>query len=74
MQLVPSDRPPHEGLSATWRGHAIDLEAARQIKGYDKTGGAILVKSVKAIIYPGAKRITRAMCEGFFDDDANFDL
>ena len=74
VQLVPSDRPAHEGSSATWRRAVLDLRAARDIKGYDKTGGAILVSAVKAIIFPGKARVTRNMCESFFDDDANFDI
>lgn len=74
VDLVPATQPPHEGGTATWRRSVIDLSAPRSLREYDKTGCAILLSDIRPHLFPGRKRLTRQVCEDFFDNDANFVL
>lgn len=73
MQIVPTSQPQHQGSSPTFRKDVIDLSVPREIASYDKRGCKNLLSSVKAVLF-GSKpvRMTRALCDGFFDDPANF--
>jgi hypothetical protein len=73
MELVPEDRPAHEGSTPTFRRNVIDLSIPRQISEYDKTGGKILIQSVKFHYFGNqSARMTKPRCEDFFNDPANF--
>jgi len=75
IEIVPFDRPKHQGSTPTFRGDLIDMSVPRQISGYDKTGGKILTKSLKHILFGSStKKLTRELCEQFFDDDTNFEM
>ncbi|MGO9118335.1 MAG: hypothetical protein ACLQPD_12110 [Desulfomonilaceae bacterium] len=72
-EIVPESRPPHMGASPTHCRDVIDLSVPRQIATYDKTGGKLLVKLIKEHILGGSKkRLTKKICEEFFDNIANF--
>jgi len=73
LEVVPKAQPPHEGGSRTFRKDRIDLSFVHSIKGYDKSGGRLLVGSVKHIVFGAVRaRLTRQRCEEFFDDPKNF--
>lgn len=73
LEVVPKSQPPHEGGSRAFREDRIDLGFVRRIKGYDKSGGKLLVGSVKYIVFGAARaRLTQQRCEEFFDDPKNF--
>lgn len=73
FDLVPIDRSPHVGSSTTFRSDYIDMSVPRRIARYDKTGCKALIRSLKSHILGGPKvRLTRQLCESFFDEDDNF--
>jgi hypothetical protein len=74
MDIVPTDRPPHEGSSPTFRKSVIDLSVPRSIASYDKFGCKILISCVKSALFGKGVRMTRQQCEAFFDSADNFDL
>ena len=73
VKVVPESQPLHEGASPTHRSDYFDLFMPRRFHAYDKFGGYIVVHAIKYYYFGNAKtRLTRARCEGFFDDDKNF--
>jgi hypothetical protein len=75
VEIVPANRPEHEGSSPTFRKSVIDLSVARQIAQYDKRGCKTLISSAKKVLFGNRfARMTKDRCEDFFDDPANFDL
>lgn len=75
VKLVERDRAKHVGSSPTFRLPCLDLGVVRDIAQYDKTGGKLLVKDLKHILFGTTKaRLTRERCERFFDDDDKFVL
>ena len=75
MEIVPADRPVHEGASPTFRKPVIDLSVARRISQYDKLGCQLLMSSVKYVLFGNKnQRLTRKRCEDFFDQLSNFVL
>jgi hypothetical protein len=74
VDVVPASRPPHVGSSPTRESPYFDLSMARRIWTYDKTGGRFIVQAIKYHVFGSSKtRLTKEKCEGFFDDDSNFD-
>lgn len=75
VEVVPVDRPPHEGASPTRRLDRFDLSFARKVAPYDKEGGRVLINAVKRyVVGNSSTRMTRKRCEAFFDNPANFVL
>lgn len=72
MELVPSDRPHHEGSSPTFRKEVIDFSVPRQIASYDKLGCSHMLSSAKFYLFGAGVRMTKKLCEDFFDNRANF--
>ncbi len=73
FDLVPEDRPPHEGSTPTFRASHIDMSVPRGQKGYDKQGYRMFLRSLKHWLFGDAGvRMTRQRCEEFFDDESNF--
>jgi hypothetical protein len=73
MELVPLDRPHHEGASPTFRKDVIDLSVPRQIIPYDKLGCSHMLSSVKYYLFGNeSTRMTKKRCEDFFDNSDNF--
>ncbi len=77
LELIPEsqacddDEPSFRPL----RNDVIDLSVPHQIKRYDKSGEALLIRNVKFYLFgSGRARLTSAKCEGFFEDDRNFVL
>jgi hypothetical protein len=71
FQLIEPGTPAHVGGSLAIRERYIDLSAGRAYKDYDKTGGKLLVDSLKSHVFEGAK-LTKKFAEQFFADDENF--
>lgn len=73
FEVVPEDRQPHAGASATIRQDVLDLRVPRLIAKYDKTGNKSFISSLKHH-YFGSKsaRMTKERCEAFFDNPDNF--
>lgn len=73
MQIVPADRPAHDGASPTRRLEVINLAAPRALAAYDKLGGRNMVRSAKYALFGDSKaRMTKQRCESFFSDPNNF--
>jgi hypothetical protein len=53
MEIVPADRPQHEGSSPTFRKNVFDLSVAHNIASYDKLGSKNLISSVKYAVLCG---------------------
>jgi hypothetical protein len=72
LEIEDSDRPMDTGIL---RKEHIDLSTAREFKKYDKLGCKILIADFKEIIF-GSKsyKMTKKICEEFFENDDNFDL
>ncbi len=67
MELVPADRPHHEGSSPTFRKDIIDLSFPRQIAAYDKLGCAHMLSSAKIYLFGNkGARMTKKGLRGFF--------
>ena len=75
FQLVPETRPEHKGASPTVRLNVVDMHFVREMKQFDKSGYWQLIDDIKKLILGDAKvRMTKAKCEIFFEDEANFVL
>jgi hypothetical protein len=75
LEVVPESRERHAGSTSTTRLPVFDMSFPRQVKGYDKLGYRILVRSLKFHLFRSERaRLTRKRCEDFFDHDSNFVL
>jgi hypothetical protein len=75
FDLAPEDRPAHQGSSPTFRAEVIDLSVPRRIASYDKLGFKNMLTSLRFHVFGSeSARLTRKICEDFFDNDANFCL
>ena len=73
MDLVPENRPHHEGSTKTFRSRIIDMEVPRRIAEYDKFGCKLMVNAIKYYVIGNENaRMTKARCEDFFNDASNF--
>ena len=73
LHVVDADQTEHAGASRTTTRPYFDLSIPYQMKKYDKRGAALLIKHLKFYLF-GDKdiRLTRSLCEDFFDDDSHF--
>jgi len=73
FDLVPVDRPPHQGSTQTMRSEWIDMRGPHNAANHDKAGNRLFLRSLKCYYFgdPSA-RVTRERCEAFFNDDSNF--
>lgn len=69
--LIDKSQPPHVGSSSEIRRPELNLAAPRSIKGYDKLGCKLMLKTFKYYWFDD-KNFTKARVEAFFDDPANF--
>jgi len=75
LEIVTQSQPQQPGGARTFRRNVIDLSVARELKGFDKIGCRILVKQVKSYLFGSRNyKMTKQLCEDFFDDDSNFEL
>jgi hypothetical protein len=73
VEVVPASSPAHQGYTRTFRLPVFDLSVPSRISAYDKSGSRALVKAVKFYVFGDSNcRLTKQLCEEFFDDDANF--
>lgn len=73
--VVPESKPSHTGSSPSMRADVIDMSFPRKIAKFDKTGCKLLIDSLKQTYFGSkSKRMTKALCEQFFDDGGNFSL
>lgn len=73
FDVVPADRPAHEGSSPTFRAQVIDMSVPTQIAKYDKLGCKQLLSSLKFHIFGSESvRLTKKRCEEFFNEPSNF--
>ena len=73
VEVVPADRPLHDGGSPAFRRDCFDLSVPRQIDQYDKTGCTTMIQQLKAYLFGSESyRMTKRRCEAFFDDEDNF--
>jgi len=73
IEVVPKTRPEHKGSTQTFRRPVIDMSVPRGIANYDKTGYRIFVRSLKFYLFRDEHcRLTKKICEQFFDDPNNF--
>ena len=69
--LIPKTQPPHVGSSSEYREDVLNLAFPRAVKGYDKLGNKLLLKTFKHYWF-GGKAFTKAKVEAFFDNPDNF--
>lgn len=69
--VINQSQPPHLGSSSEIRSDVLNLAAPRGIKGYDKLGCRLMLKTFKHYWF-GGKSFTKARVENFFNDPANF--
>jgi hypothetical protein len=75
IEVVPVSRPAHQGYTRTLRLPVFNLAVPRRIHPYDKSGGRQLVKTLKFYLFGDSNcRLTKQLCEEFFEDDSNFVL
>ena len=73
FDVVKRTHPKHVGSTPTFRDDCIDMSYPWRIKGYDKLGGKLLIKSLKYYVFKRSNyKLTKKRCEDFFDDDENF--
>ncbi|HEV2392687.1 MAG TPA: hypothetical protein VG146_10030 [Verrucomicrobiae bacterium] len=73
IELVPCSRPQHQGSTQTFRKPVIDMSVPRQLADYDKLGYRIFIRSLKFYLFGDEHcRLTKQVCERFFDDPNNF--
>lgn len=73
VDVIDAEEGPHVGSSRTRESDFFDLSLPRRLAPYDKTGGRFLVQAIKRHVFgKESTRLTRARCDGFFDDPANF--
>lgn len=73
LNIVPKDRPPHEGASPVIYKDRIDMAVVREIAQYDKKGGKMFIACLKSVLFGSSgARLTRARCDEFFEDSKNF--
>lgn len=71
FNLIPKTQPPHVGSSSEYREDVLNLAFPRVVKGYDKLGNKLLLKTFKHYWF-GGKAFTKAKVEAFFDNPDNF--
>jgi hypothetical protein len=72
MECVPPHQPWH---ARSIRDTCIDLGFPAVACPYDKTGGRLIVRAAKSILFgSSAVRMTAGRAAAFFEDDGNFDL
>lgn len=75
LQIVPENQSEHIGSSATYRRNVIDLNFPRQFSNYDKLGYKNFLSDLKLYLFDNRrKRMTKEICEDFFNNDENFVL
>ena len=73
FDVVPTSQPEHIGSSPSFRSQLVDMSVPRKIAPYDKLGCKQLVSSLKTCLFGNkSKRMTKNICEEFFDDPNNF--
>jgi len=73
FEVVEADRPRHIGSSLTIRGTTLDFSLVRGTRHYDKSGYKLFLRNFKYYYFGSAeKRLTRKLCEEFFDKPSNF--
>ncbi len=73
FQIVPKERPKHEGATPTFRQNHIDMTVPRNQKNYDKLGYRIFLRSLKLHLFGNeSARMTRKRCDDFYSDESNF--
>jgi len=72
VDLVPKGQKYTQGAGGTIRKKVIDLSVPRSVQNYDKMGGRLMIKAIKPVLFPGVRRLTKAIVEAFFDNKSNF--
>lgn len=73
FEIIPEDRPHHQGSSGTLRKSFIDISVPRMFAPYDKLGCKHLIICLKRFVFgDGPVRLTQKRCEAFFEDESNF--
>ena len=73
FDIVESTRPPHVGSSITQRAKHLSFAVVRETKHYDKLGYRLFLNNFKHYFFgKESARMTKAVCEKFFDTPSNF--
>ena len=73
FDIVESSRPPHVGSSFTLREKHLNFAVVRETKHYDKLGYKLFLNNFKYHFFgKTSARMTKAICEKFFDTPSNF--
>jgi len=74
IEVVPELAPFNPEWIWSFRKRVIDLTAARNILFSDTTGGERIALQVKDLLFGKDSKLTRELCERFFNDEGNFDI
>ena len=74
VKVIPESHPFE--LESVWkfRKRVIDLTVPRNLLFIDSSGGERIALQVKNLLFGKDIELTREVCEGFFNDEANFDI
>jgi hypothetical protein len=73
FEIVPMDRPQHEGSTLNRRVQHLDLSFPSRLHSYDKLGCRLMLRNFKFYWFGSTgARLTKDRCEAFFDDPSNF--
>jgi hypothetical protein len=72
FEIVPKDRPRHEGSSMAVRSKHLSLAFPSSLKGYDKLGCRLMLAGFKYHGLGKNGRFTKQNCEAFFSEASHF--
>jgi hypothetical protein len=72
FEVIPKNRPRHEGSTRCIRRSCLDMGFPRSLQTYDKLGCRLMLTSMRFYWFRTSSRLTKAICEDFFDNPANF--
>jgi hypothetical protein len=72
FQIIHSKKSIESDPRDSWRSDRLDLSVPARFKSYDKLGCRLLLKRFKEHFFEGKVRLTKRVCEEFFDNPDNF--
>jgi hypothetical protein len=74
IEVVPESQPFNSESIWIFRKKVIDLTVPRNLLFIDTSGGERIALQVKDLLFGKDTELTRETCEGFFNEEANFDI
>ena len=74
VEIVSQSHPFNAESIWKFRKKVIDLTVPRHLLFIDTSGGERIALQVKDLLFGKDTELTRETCEGFFNEEANFDI